>query len=87
MSYSITLEPEQIDAIVIGELKQNIDSLEHDLKFAKKAKKAIDANHTNDDDYLGVFVHDPYKDVEEIQKHIDALKLIVDFYGGWSTQF
>lgn len=84
MSVSITLEPEQIDAIVIGELKQNIDSLEHDLKFAKKA---IDANHTDDEDYLGVFVHDPYKDAEEIQKHIDALNLVVDFCGGWSTQF
>lgn len=84
MGASITLEPEQIDAIVIGELRQNIDSLEHDLKFAKKA---IDANHTEDEDYLGVFDHDPYKDAEEIQKYINAFNLIVDFYGGSTTQF
>ena len=77
MSTTIELEPEQIDAIVIGELKGNIDSLERNLEHTQ------DAN----DDYLGVFDNDPNKDADLLVQHIEAMKMIIKFYGGHSTIF
>ena len=77
MSTTIELEPEQIDAIIIGELRSNIDSLERNLESTQDA----------DDDYLGVFDHDPNKDADMIVQHIEALKMIVKYYGGDTTIF
>ena len=77
MSTTIELEDEQIDAIVIGELRSNIDSLERNLESTQDAG----------DDYLGVFDNDPKKDADIMVQHIEALKMIVKYYGGHTTIF
>lgn len=74
--HTFTLEPEQVDNIVISELKDNIDSLVNCLK-----------QDVDDEDYLGMFSNNREEDAVEIQKYIDALKLIVKYYGGESTIF
>lgn len=75
--HTFTLEPEQVDNIIITELKSNIDSLVNNLKQ--------DAD--DDGDYLGVFSNNREEDAVEIQKYINALELIVKYYGGESTIF
>lgn len=77
MSYTLTVEPEQVDAIIISELKSNIDSLERNLESTQDA----------DEDYLGVFDNDPKKDADMIVQHIEALKMIIEYYGGETTIF
>lgn len=74
--HTFTLEPEQVDNIIISELKDNIDSLVNVLK-----------QDVSDEDYLGMFSNNREEDAVEIQKYIDALKLIVKYYGGESTIF
>lgn len=78
MGYNITLEPEQVDAIIIGELKESIDSLENDLVSI--------ADH-RDGYYLGIFDSDPNIDADRIVQHIEAMKLILSFYAGELTTF
>lgn len=74
--HTFTLEPEQVDNIIISELKDNIDSLVNILK-----------QDVPDEDYLGMFSNNREEDVVEIQKYINALELIVKYYGGESTIF
>lgn len=74
--HTFTLEPEQVDNIIISELKDNIDSLVNNLK-----------QDVADEDYLGVFSNNREEDAVEIQKYINALELIVKYYGGESTIF
>jgi hypothetical protein len=78
--YTIEVESEQIDAIIVSELKSSIDGLEADLNRALNFSKS-------EDSYLGVWTHSPEEDMVEIQKHISALKLIVKYYNGESTIF
>lgn len=78
--YTINVESEQVDAIVISELKMSIDGLKVDLECALNSVNS----ETN---YLGVWSHSPEADALEIQKHIDALELIVKYYNGESTIF
>lgn len=78
--YTIKVEPEQIDEIVINEIKMSIDGLKVDLECARNSVNS----ETN---YLGVWSHNPETDAIEIQKHLDALELIVKYYNGESTIF
>ena len=64
------LEDEQVDAIVIQELKWAIDSFEKDLEFRSEGVG------------LSIFDSDPVKDVAYIQEYISAFKLVLDWYGG-----
>lgn len=76
--HTIEMEPEQVDAIIVAELKSNIDSLERDLE---------NIDSYPDDDYLGVFDHNKDKDAMLIVQHIEALKLILSYYSGETTVF
>jgi hypothetical protein len=78
--HTINVESEQVDAIVISELKMSIDGLKVDLECALNSVNS----ETN---YLGVWSHNPETDALEIQKHVDALELIVKYYNGESTIF
>lgn len=64
------LEDEQVDAIIIAELKWAINSFEKDLDFRSEGLG------------LAIFDNDPVKDVSYIQEYISAFKLILDYYGG-----
>ena len=77
MSVTIQLEEEQIDAIVLKELRSSIDSFERDLQDAQDAGE----------DYLGVFDNDPSEDANQIVQHIEALQMIIKYYGGQTTIF
>lgn len=64
MAFSIDLDYEQVDRIVWKQLEETRDSLIKDLGAS---------NH--------IFVWgDPEADDIEIQKHIDALNLIIEWY-------
>lgn len=64
------LEDEQVDAIVIQELKSAIAGYEENLEER--------SNGTG----LMIFDNDPVKDVAYIQEYISAFKLVLDWYGG-----
>jgi len=64
------LEDEQVDAIIIQELKGAINRLEEDLEMRSDGRG------------LAVFDNDPVKDVIYIQEYISAFKLVLDWYGG-----
>lgn len=64
------MEDEQVDAIIIDELKSAIDSFEKDLEFRSEGLG------------LAIFDNDPVKDVSYIQEYISAFKLVLDYYGG-----
>lgn len=78
MKHVIEMEPEQVDAIVVAELKSSIDSLEQDLERNQDIPE---------DDYLGVFDNDKNLDAARIVEHIEALKLVLSYYSGESTTF
>lgn len=67
---TIELEDEQIDAIILKELKWGIDKMEEDLEHR--------ANGVG----MCVFDNDPVKDIQYINQYISAFKLIYDYYGG-----
>jgi hypothetical protein len=59
-----------LDAIVRSDLKSVLDSLKRDLK-ARKSGKGV-----------GIFDTDKAEDVAEIQRHIEAFKIVLKYYGG-----
>lgn len=59
-----------LDAIIRGDLKSVLDSLKRDLKARKSGKGVC------------IFHMDKAEDVAEIQRHIDALKIVLKYYGG-----
>lgn len=78
MKHVIEMEPEQVDAIVVAELRSSIDSLEQDLERNQDIPE---------DDYLGVFDNDKNLDAARIVEYIEALKLVLSYYSGESTTF
>lgn len=65
----IEMVDEQIDAIVVQEIKNCIKGFERDLKLRKKGKG------------LAIFDNDPVVDVMYIQKYIDAFRLVLEYHG------
>jgi hypothetical protein len=66
----IQMEDEQVDSIVVQEMKNCIKGFERDLELRTDGKG------------LAIFDNDPVVDVMYIQKYIDAFRLVVDYYGG-----
>lgn len=66
----IEMEDEQVDSIVVQEIKNCIKGFERDLELRTDGKG------------LAIFDNDPVKDVLYIQEHISAFKLVVKCYGG-----
>jgi hypothetical protein len=65
----IEMEDEQVDAIVVQELKNALDGFERSIEERSNGEG------------LAFFDHDPAVDVMYIQKYIDAFRLAVDYYG------
>ena len=74
--HQINLEPEQVDSIVIQEMRYHIDSLERDYELANSGGE-----------YLGVFDNDPIQDALLIAEHIEAFEKVLRYYSGESTKF
>ena len=56
---------EQLNELVVADLKQSLQGLRQDLKEGRG----------------GIWSHDPKEDRKIIKKHIKAFKLILDYYG------
>ncbi len=69
MMTTIEVDDTTVHNIVIEELKSSIEILEIDL-----------IGRLDNQSILGVFDNDRLKDIIEIQKHIDAFKLVLDWY-------
>jgi hypothetical protein len=59
-----------LDAIVRSDLQNALGSLRRDLKARKIGKGVC------------IFHSDKAKDVTEIERHIDAFKIVLKYYGG-----
>lgn len=59
-----------LDSIIRGDLKSVLDSLKRDLKSRKSGKGVC------------IFHMDKAEDVAEIERHIDAFKTVLKYYGG-----
>lgn len=59
-----------LDAIIRGDLKSVLDSLKRDLKARKSGKGVC------------IFHMDKTEDVAEIERHVDAFKVVLKYYGG-----
>ena len=60
---------EGVNAIVRAELNETLKCLQDDLKRRKKGNS------------IAIFHMDKSEDVAEIQRHIDAIKLVLRYYG------
>lgn len=70
MKVTFEMEDEQVDAILLQELKRSIETFEDDLTARENG------------DGLCIFDTDPIKDIQTINEYLSALKLIYDYYGG-----
>ena len=70
MKITFEMEDEQVDAILVQEMKRNLESFERDLELR------------SDGEGLSIFDSDPMMDVLYIQEYINAFKLVLDYYGG-----
>lgn len=66
---SIEIDDEVAESIVIEQLKSAIDILEIDL-----------IGRLNNQSILGVFHNDRLKDIIELQKHLDAFNMVLNYY-------
>jgi len=76
MRYTIELEPEQLDAIVVGELESTL------VDF----KEMLDARRTGEET-IGIFWHDVEADCDTIEDHISAFEMILKYYKGTDVLF
>ena len=70
MNHTITVEWEQVLSIICHELSTDLDNLKEDLEKRKSGNG------------MAYFHHDQEKDIEAIEKHIDALQLVLEYYRG-----
>ena len=63
---TIEVNDEQLNDLVVADLKQSLQGLKQDLKEGRG----------------GIWSFDPKEDRKMIQKHIKALTLIIGYYGG-----
>lgn len=64
------MEPEQVDKIIVMELKQHIEWFIKDLERRGSGVG------------MSIFDQDPVKDVEYIEEYIKAFTTVVEYYGG-----
>jgi hypothetical protein len=68
--YNIEITYEQIDKIMVNQMKDTREQFLIDLETIKDGTE------------LNVFTYnDPEQDIAEIQRHIDALTLLLSWYG------
>jgi DNA topoisomerase VI subunit A len=67
------MEEQQVDSIIIQDIKRNLKEFEEDLELRADGKG------------LAIFHEDPVKDVAQISQYISAFELILDYYGGSSN--
>ena len=68
--YSLRVTWDQVDHIVTSELRWSYDTMKADLKRRREGVG------------IAIFHTDLEQDVKEIEEHVHALKLILDWFGG-----
>lgn len=66
--YTIEVNSDMVDTIVEQQLKDTLKTFEYDLECVKENRKGV------------IFSKDVFEDVEEIKKHIKAVKLLLNWY-------
>jgi len=71
LDHLITLDADQVDDLITKEMQFMIESFGRDI-----------VNRRNGDtNSLGVFDSDPTEDIIYMQEHIEAFRLVLDWYG------
>ena len=70
MKTTIEIKPDQIDSIILAELKWALDSFEEDILRYESGKSTI-----------AVFDTDPVKDVQMLSEYVAAFKKVITYYG------
>lgn len=70
MKYTFELNDDDMVEIIMQSLKRDIRNLEKDLEVVKERNIGY------------VFEIDAESDIKEITRHIEALKLVKQYYGG-----
>lgn len=65
----VEMEDEQVDSIIVQELKYDLETFERDLEDRANGEG------------MAVFDSDPIKDVEYILEHIRAFRTVLEYYG------
>jgi len=66
--FTVELEWDAVDSIVVQALKNQYISLKKDLD-----------RRLNDKETLGIFSNDKEEDIAEIQKHLDSIKTVLSY--------
>jgi len=66
--FTVELEWDAVDSIVVQALKSQYISLKKDLD-----------RRLNDKETFGIFFSDKAEDVAEIQKHLDSIKIVLSY--------
>ena len=66
--FTVELEWDAVDSIVVQALKNQYSSLKKDLD-----------RRTNDEDTLGIFFSDKVEDVACIWRHLDSIKIVLQY--------
>jgi len=66
--FTVELEWDAVDSIVVQVLKNQYNGLKKDLD-----------SRLNDKETLGIFSNDKEEDIAEIQKHLDSIKTVLSY--------
>lgn len=66
--FTVELEWDAVDSIVVQVLKNQYNGLKKDLD-----------SKLNDKETLGIFSNDKEEDIAEIQKHLDSIKTVLSY--------
>ena len=66
--FTVELECDAVDSIVVQALKNQYNGLKKDLD-----------RRLNDKETLGTFSNDKEEDIAEIQKHLDSIKIVLSY--------
>ena len=66
--FTVELEWDAVDSIVVQGLKNQYNGLKKDLD-----------RRLNDKETSGIFLSDKVEDIAEIQKHLDSIKIVLSY--------
>jgi hypothetical protein len=70
MSYTLKVDWDALQQALVSALKQDLKYLKEDLARVKKTKKGY------------IWSLEWEEDIVEIKKHIEAMQLVIKYYGG-----
>ena len=74
MDFKITICDRDADKITVSNLQETLANLQHNLSRRKQ------------NEGCAVFELDKKKDIVEINKRINAISIIIDYFGGYTNE-